>query len=93
MLKVLECGIFNIMKYVISEIQYKLLLELAPHSAGVREFLDMVKNTPGMLKHLQFRKFSDLEEYVSEASYKDFNELKSEADSFKKTKKETPKKK
>jgi len=44
--------------------------------------LDLVKETPGLLKHLGFSKHKYLEEYVLEATYKEFQELKKEAQSF-----------
>lgn len=60
----------------------RLLNELSSKSAGVKEFLDLVKETPGLLKHLGFSKHKNLEEYVLEATYKEFQELKKEADVY-----------
>lgn len=59
-----------------------MINELAPHSAGVQEFINKVKETKGLLKHLGFRRFKDLEEYIMDSSYKDFQELKKEAEDF-----------
>lgn len=70
------------MKYIISENQYKLLLELSPKSTGVEEFLDMVKKTPGMLKHLGFKSFKSLEDYIQDGDYDDFDELKKDSQKF-----------
>jgi septum formation inhibitor MinC len=58
--------------------------ELAPHSTGVQEFINNVKETKGLLKHLGFRRFSDLEEYILDSSYKEFQELKKDAQKFEK---------
>ena len=70
------------MKIQITESQYQLIMELSPKSAGVQEFIQFVKDTPGLLKHLQFKTHKSLEEYLLDATYKEFNELKKEAKSF-----------
>ena len=73
------------MNYLITESQYRsLIMELSPKSAGVQEFIEMVKETPGLLRHLHFKSFKALEEYIHDASYEDFSELKKEAEHFKK---------
>lgn len=63
-------------------IEQKQINELSDDSAGVKEFLDDVKNTPGLLKHLGFKRFKSLEVYVREGGYEDFEELKSDAKKF-----------
>jgi len=78
--------IYYIMKYIITESQYKLIMELSPNSSGVQDFLDMVKSTPGMLKHLGFKSFKSLEEYILDGSIEDLYELKSDAKKFDKKK-------
>jgi hypothetical protein len=71
------------MKLLISENQLnKLLLELSPKSEGVKEFILRVKETPGLLKHLGFRTFKALEEFIRDNDYKDFQELKSDEEKF-----------
>ena len=50
------------MKIQITESQYQLIMELSPKSAGVQEFIQFVKDTPGLLKHLQFKTHKSLEE-------------------------------
>jgi len=75
------------MKYIISESQYKLIMELSPNSYGVEEFIDMVKSTPGMLKHLGFKSYKSLEDYIQDGDNDDLDELKSDAKKFNKPKK------
>lgn len=71
------------MKIKITEGQKKkLVLELSKNSAGVKEFIEKVKNTPGLLKHLGFNTHKSLEDYILDGSYKDFQELKKESDTF-----------
>jgi hypothetical protein len=56
--------------------------ELSDGSSGVQEFLEDVKDTPGLLKHLGFNRFKSLEVYIREGGYEDFEELKSDAKKF-----------
>lgn len=71
------------MKIRITEQQYKsLITELSPKSSGVKEFLKLVKDTPGLLRHLKFTTHKALEEYILDAYIKDFDELRDEADEF-----------
>ncbi len=60
----------------------KLVLELSKSSAGVKDFLEKVKETPGLLKHLGFSSHKSLEEYILDSSYKEFQELKKESETF-----------
>lgn len=60
----------------------ELIYELSPHSNGVQDFFDLVEKNPELVKHLQFSKLRDLKDFVYEASYKEFNELKKEANAF-----------
>lgn len=60
----------------------RLINELSPDSAGVQEFLDDVKKHPELLQHLKFRKFEDLEEYVYDASGREFDDLRNEVNYF-----------
>ena len=59
-----------------------IITELSPNSVGVDELLATVKDTPGLLKHLGFKNYKSLEEYISDGSYKDFTELKKDVDKF-----------
>lgn len=61
-----------------------LIYELSPKSTGVKEFIQKVKDTPGLLKHLKFKTHKSLEDYITDGSYSDMAELKKEADLFKK---------
>jgi hypothetical protein len=56
--------------------------ELAPTSNGVKEFLADVKENKGALKALGFRTIKDLENYIYDSDYKDFQELKKELKKF-----------
>lgn len=60
----------------------KLVLELSKNSAGVKEFIEDVKETPGLLKYLGFSTHKSLEEYILDSSYKEFQELKKESETF-----------
>ena len=60
----------------------KLISELSKNSAGVKDFIEKVKNTPGLLKHLGFNSHKSLEDYILDGSYKDFQELKKESETF-----------
>ena len=59
-----------------------LIFELSPQSSGVREFLIQVKEKPELLKHMDFDSIDDLEDYLENASYQDFDELRNELNHF-----------
>ena len=59
-----------------------LIYELAPHSSGVQEFIALVKDKPELLKHLHFKIMDDLLEYIDNADYEDFTELRDEVNHF-----------
>jgi len=59
-----------------------LIYELAPHSAGVQELITQVKNMPELLKYMNFKSISELEQYIEEATYEDFIELRGEVNNF-----------
>ena len=59
-----------------------LMLELSPDSSGVQEFLQQVKELPELLKHLHFDSLGELEEYVYQAGYDEFDELRDEVNYF-----------
>ena len=65
----------------------KLVSELSKNSAGVKDFIELVKETPGLLKHLGFGSHKSLEEYILDSSYKEFQELKKETKGFETDKK------
>lgn len=82
------------MKVILTETQVKNLInkvttkkekeikELSKNSTGVEEFIDKVKETKGLLKHLGFDKIKDLEDYIIDNNYRDFNDLKTDARKF-----------
>lgn len=75
------------MKIKINEDQYKLLKELSPHSLGVKDFIDKVKSTDGLLRYLGFTSSKSLEDYIQDGDGDDFQELKDEASEFEEKKK------
>jgi len=60
----------------------KLIFELSPQSSGVKEFIELVNSYPELLGHMNFERMKDLKDFLSDASYKDFEELRKEADFF-----------
>ena len=60
----------------------ELINELAPTSAGVKEFFEQVRDTKGALKALGFKRMKDLESYVLDADYREFNDLRKELKKF-----------
>jgi hypothetical protein len=59
-----------------------LIYELSPQSSGVKEFIAQVQEIPELLKHMHFRNMEDLLEYLDNAGYEDFIELKDEVNHF-----------
>ena len=72
------------MKIIVTETQYNRLNELSSKSNGVEEFIEMVKSTKGLLKHLGFKNMKALEDFITDNGIKDFYELKKDAADFKK---------
>jgi len=65
----------------------ELLFELSPQSAGVTEFLELIDSLPELLKHLKFHSRKELLDYIEEASYGEFDELRNEVEYFLKRRK------
>jgi hypothetical protein len=65
-----------------------LINELSPKSSGVNDFLNMVKDRPEIIKHLQFKDFKGLEDYVIGSSIDEFYELQDELEDYLKKKNE-----
>ena len=59
-----------------------LIYELSPKSTGVQEFIQKVKDTPGLLKFLNFKTYKSLEDYITDGNYKDMDELKKDTEKF-----------
>lgn len=64
-----------------------LIFELSSKSEGVKEFFDMIGEYPELLAHLKFKDIKSLREYVRNASYEDFTELRNEIEGYFKIKK------
>ena len=59
-----------------------LIYELAPHSSGVQEFIAKVQEKPELLKHMNFRNIEDLLDYIDNANYEEFSQLRDEVNHF-----------
>lgn len=59
-----------------------LIYELSPQSEGVQELIQIVIEFPELLKHMGFPKQNDFEEFVSDASYEEFSQLRKEVEHF-----------
>lgn len=59
-----------------------LIYELAPYSSGVQEFIAQVQEKPELLKHIQFRNMDDLLDYIDQATYEEFSQLRDEVNHF-----------
>ena len=59
-----------------------LIYELSPQSEGVHELIQIVVEFPELLKHMGFPKQNDFEEFVSDASYEEFSQLRKEVEHF-----------
>lgn len=55
---------------------------MSPKSSGVEDFIDKVKDTPGLNEFLDFSSISNLEEYIYDNNQKDFDELRKIAKEF-----------
>lgn len=59
-----------------------LIYELSPQSEGVQELIQLVIEFPELLKHMGFPNQKDFEEFVVDASYEEFSELRNEVEHF-----------
>jgi hypothetical protein len=79
-------------KVIITETQLKKIINELSLSGIVDDFLNDIKETNGSIKYLSklypFDDMEGLEEYISELTYKDFDELRSDFKKFKKQKKD-----
>jgi len=59
-----------------------LIYELSPQSEGVQELIQTVIEYPELLKHMGFSKQNDFEDFVDDASYEEFSQLRKEVEHF-----------
>lgn len=59
-----------------------IIYELSPQSSGVQELIDIVKDKPELLKHIGFKSLDILMDFINDASYEDFTDLRDEIDYF-----------
>jgi hypothetical protein len=59
-----------------------LIYELSPQSEGVQELIQTVIEFPELLKHMGFSKQNDFEDFVDDASYEEFSQLRKEVEHF-----------
>lgn len=60
----------------------KLLNELSPDSAGVKEVLKDVEQYPEILSHLKFSSMKELENYILDSNYNEFDEIRNDVQFF-----------
>lgn len=63
-------------------INKQILSELSPESAGVKELIDLVKDYPEVLTHLKFPNLKTFKEFLSDADYNEFSDVRSDAEYF-----------
>jgi len=59
-----------------------LIYELSPQSEGVQELIQTVIEFPELLKHMGFSEQNDFEEFIADASYEEFSQLRKEVELF-----------
>ena len=59
------------------------LREMSLMSTGIEEFLDYVENDAAALEHLKFASYRDLVEFLQDATYREWDELRSELEQYK----------
>jgi hypothetical protein len=59
-----------------------IIYELSPQSAGVEDFLTDVKDFPELINHLKFTSLEDLENFISDNGYQEFDDLRKEVEYF-----------
>jgi hypothetical protein len=59
-----------------------LIYELSPQSEGVQELIQTVIEFPELVKHMGFPKQKDFEEFLADASYEEFSQLRKEVEHF-----------
>ena len=59
-----------------------LIYELSPQSSVVIEFMEQLQQLPELIKHLKFDSLKDVKDYVDDATYEEFAELRIEVEHF-----------
>ena len=59
-----------------------LIYELSPQSSGVPEFIEQLQQFPELIKHLKFSSFKDVIDYIEDATYEEFAQLRTEVEHF-----------
>lgn len=59
-----------------------LIYELSPQSTVVLEFMEQLQKLPELIKHLKFDSLKDVKDYVEDATYEEFIELRLEVEHF-----------
>lgn len=59
-----------------------LIYELSPQSSVVIEFMEQLQQLPELIKHLKFDSLKDVKDYVEDATYEEFTELRIEVEHF-----------
>lgn len=59
-----------------------LIFELSPSSEIVTEFFELLEKYPELVQYLNFSSIEDLKEYIEDANYSDFKEIRKEAIDF-----------
>ena len=59
-----------------------LIYELSPQSEGVQELIQTVVEFPELLIHMGFSEQNDFEEFIADASYEEFSQLRKEVEHF-----------
>ena len=60
----------------------KLINELSPDSSGFQELYDLVAHYPEVLVHLNFKTMKDLRDYMLDADYSEFQQIRNEVEFF-----------
>lgn len=60
----------------------KIINELSPDSSGFQELYDLVAHYPEVLVHLNFKTMKDLRDYMLDADYSEFQQIRNEVEFF-----------
>lgn len=60
----------------------KLILELSPESAGVKEFFEVLQKYPELITYLGFKNLDSVKDYIDSWDISEFDELRKEVETF-----------